>query len=222
MNIAKPFGALVVIAALMVSATAPVWADGGTSGKGGSSSGPSTTSKGGLSGSGSSGSGSSGSGSSGSGSGPTTVPDGGDDTPTTIGGDVRPSVAPTTVAPSPVSVEPTSTPGTVPGPRSTPVPTSPTSKAARQFTRTTTCGSQALRVDIQADGAGLRVRTTVDKSSVTWRAVVWQDRRLAWSGEARKGRVDRVFVDLPGPETLTVRLTNTQGVVCAADLQLPG
>ena len=48
-----------------------------------------------------------------------------------------------------------------------------------------------------------------------------QDRRVAWSGSARQGRVDRSLVDLPGPETLTVRLTNTAGVVCAADLSLP-
>jgi hypothetical protein len=48
-----------------------------------------------------------------------------------------------------------------------------------------------------------------------------QDRRVTWSGSVSKGRIDREFADLPGPETLTVRLTNAAGTVCAADLQLP-
>lgn len=43
-----------------------------------------------------------------------------------------------------------------------------------------------------------------------------------WRGTATKGRVDRRFAELPGPELLTVRLTDSSGAVCAVELRLLG
>lgn len=246
MNVRRACGAAALVAALLVSGASSARADGGLSGKDGTSSGSSTASsgRGGSSGSGSgtssgssgSGSGSSGTGSAGSGSGSgstgsgssgggpnqATIPDDNDDrTPTTVASDPRSPSSPSTVLPIPASPESTSVPSTGAGPKPTVAPSPSASKTTRQFTRTTTCGSQTLRVDVRVDDPGLRVRTKIDRSSNTWRAVIMQDRRVAWAGIARKGSVDRTINDLPGPETLTVRLTDASGVVCAADLQLP-
>jgi hypothetical protein len=185
-----------LVAMLLVTGAPRAIADGG-SGKGGS------------------GSGSTGSGS-GSGSVSSVPKDDDDDRPTTTMADVRPTAAPPVIPPVVVPPEPT-----VGLPKAT-ASTPPASiKAPRLFERSTACGNRSLRVEVRTEANGLRVRTTIAKSTGTWRAVVMQDRRVSWSGAAREGRIDRTIVDLPGPETITVRLKNTAGVVCAADLQLP-
>ncbi len=221
-------GALVVV---LFGVGAPrAFADGGSGGKGGSGSSGSGSSGSGSgspgSGSGNSGSGSSGSSgsaTSGSGSGSSSsVPDRGDDDdrPATTIAEQRATLPLTTLAPSIIVVPPATVLVPAGGATTSQAPSTPT-KAPKQFVRTTSCGSQTLRVEVRAESVKLRVRTAIDRSTVTWRGVVLQDRRLAWSGAARQGRIDRSLVDLPGPETLTVRLTNSAGVVCAADLQLP-
>lgn len=96
------------------------------------------------------------------------------------------------------------------------------SGGSRRFERTTTCGALIMAVEVRSEKSTLRVKTTIDKTSATWNAVVLQERRVTWRGSARKGRIDRVLTDLPGPELLTVRLTSTTGAVCVAELQLPG
>ncbi len=52
-------------------------------------------------------------------------------------------------------------------------------------------------------------------------ASVLQDRQVAWRGSARRGEVDKKLKNLNGSEVITVRLTSTSGVICAADIPVP-
>lgn len=79
-----------------------------------------------------------------------------------------------------------------------------------------------MHVVVRFDGTNVRLRSTIDRTKAQWSAVVLQERRVVWRGTAPKGRVDRHFAELPGPELVAVRLSNTSGTVCALELRLLG
>ncbi len=225
------FAPLVV---LVLCAASPrlAYAESGNSGKGSAGSS-----------SGSSGSSGSGSGSSGSSKSTTSSLTPEDDTSSTNVSTSTPTVTPTATPTTAVGSLPTSTRPPIPTGISTTSPTTnqppPSATAAsptfapttvgaaggpvdRQFERATSCGKFTLRVEVRSDGSIVRVRSTIDRTKAQWSAVVLQERRVVWRGSVTKGRIDRRFTDLPGPELVAVRLTNSTGAVCAAEIRLPG
>jgi hypothetical protein len=197
---------LAALTAAMLLGVAPALAESGSgkSGTGKSDSGS------GSSGSGSSGSGSSGSGSSGSGktgSGGTERPD--DDDDDDRDDNQSTSVPQTVVTSPPASPAPTSRPPVVSVPEF-------------RKSRTVTCGPANLELSVRADGRTIRVTTRLrPEPKGTWEATVVRDRVVVWKGKADRGRIDRSLTDLPGAETLLVRLTNSTGTLCTASITIP-
>jgi hypothetical protein len=92
-----------------------------------------------------------------------------------------------------------------------------------------TCGSGAtaeLRLE-HGDGE-IELRFDVRRGHVSgaWRIVVVQEASVVWRARrrARSGRlrVERVLVDLPGVDRITVRGRGPGGIVCAASGSLAG
>lgn len=223
-------GAVLLVLLLTVMATPDqARAEGSNSGKGSSNSGSSNS---GSSSPGSSGSGSSGSGSSGSlkTTGSTRKNDDDDVATPSTAVNSTPSLtvtsAPTATSPNANTSSEIPTPSQPPASSVAASTISPPSSAPRntngdrRYERATSCGSLTLRIDVRSEGSNLRVRSTIDRSRAQWSAVVVQDRRVVWRGPARRGQIDRRFAELPGPQTLSVRLTNTAGAVCAAEIRL--
>jgi hypothetical protein len=198
---------LTVLTAAMLLGVAPALAESG--------SGKSGTGKS-ESGSGSSGSGSSGSGSSGSGktgSGGTERPDDDDDDDDNRDDNrddnQSTSVPQTVVTTPPASPAPTTRPPVVSVPEF-------------RKSRTVTCGHANLELSVRADGRTIRVTTRLrPEPKGTWEVTVVRDRVVVWKGKADRGRIDRSLTDLPGAETLLVRLTNSTGTLCTASITIP-
>ncbi len=79
-----------------------------------------------------------------------------------------------------------------------------------------------MQVEIRVKESELRVRTSVSpRSNAGWTATVLQDRQIAWRGAARRGEVDQKLKNLNGSEMITIRLTNSAGAICAAEISVP-
>jgi hypothetical protein len=95
-------------------------------------------------------------------------------------------------------------------------------KGEVRLMKMSTCGRYSLALDIRANNREIRVRTRIKpKSSSTWATTILQDRHIAWKGQAKRGEVDQALRNLDGSEVIAVRMTDSQGVVCAVELTVP-
>jgi len=94
-----------------------------------------------------------------------------------------------------------------------------------------TCGKGATtKLRLRARDGGIKVQFEVDhnRSGVSWRVVLIQDRRVVWRGRARtRGagdafEIERRLRDLPGADRVTGRAWGPGGITCAASATLPG
>lgn len=74
----------------------------------------------------------------------------------------------------------------------------------------------------------LKVRFEVDRGRPrsTWRVVIVHERRVVWRAGARRAgstgsfELERTLRDLPGSDTVSVRASDTRGVVCRVSATL--
>ena len=93
--------------------------------------------------------------------------------------------------------------------------------AAQRVSTSSACGKKSLFVEVRSESGGLRVRSRITpRSSAQWSATIVQDRRLAWQGRVRRGELDWRLADLAGSEVVAVRMSDGNGVVCAAQVRM--
>ncbi len=117
----------------------------------------------------------------------------------------------------------TSTTQTTQGSPTTYFPTVSTRpEKTQRLSKSASCGKISLSLEVASDARSLRVRTSIrPKSSSVWMATVLQDRRITWRGRVQRGELDRLLTNLKGSEVVAVRLTDANGIVCAAELIVP-
>jgi hypothetical protein len=94
-----------------------------------------------------------------------------------------------------------------------------------------TCGGGVRStLKLKSDDGGIEAELEVHQArgGSAWRVVIAQERRVAWRGTVRAGRVSRSFElhrrlrDYAGADRVSVRAAGPGGVTCRASATLPG